>query len=366
MSRMTPTDILLVADSYGQILYKRNEKKKCIPASTLKLLTALSAIHHLGISYKFKTEFYISPGQDLKIKGFGDPLLISEAWHEIADVLAGKIRSYKNLILDDTFFSRDIKIPSVGKSSNPYDAPVGALCANFNTVFFDHDEQGRIISAEPQTPLIPFVREKIRAMGPKKGRYALAHDGREIAFYAGELLAYLLREKGVKNHGKTFLGQIGPEDRLLYTYYSGFPLEIILKKMMTFSNNFIANQIVIALGAHIHGPPGTLANGINVMSDYARKELYIKDIEFAEGSGISRENRISALDMLAILKRFKPYRHMLRKKGDVFFKTGTLKGIRTRAGYMESTSEGPWYLFISLDRAGPDMDLLMECLERTL
>ena len=86
-------DALLVADHDGQIIFKKNEAKKCIPASTLKLLTALAAIHHLGLSYRFKTEFYIDPKQNLKVKGYGDPLLISEVLQEIAAV------SYTHLTL---------------------------------------------------------------------------------------------------------------------------------------------------------------------------------------------------------------------------------------------------------------------------
>jgi D-alanyl-D-alanine carboxypeptidase/D-alanyl-D-alanine-endopeptidase (penicillin-binding protein 4) len=79
-----------------------------------------------------------------------------------------------------------------------------------------------------------------------------------------------------------------------------------------------------------------------------------------EGSGISRKNRVSALDMLAILKRFEPYRHLLKRKDNVLFKTGSLNGIRTRAGYVEKNGRGPYSFVIFLNRSGPDMDELME------
>ncbi|MBC8460105.1 MAG: D-alanyl-D-alanine carboxypeptidase, partial [Deltaproteobacteria bacterium] len=69
LNKLSSTDALLLADHDGQIIFKKNEAKKCIPASTLKLLTALAAIHHLGLSYRFKTEFYIDPKQNLKVKG---------------------------------------------------------------------------------------------------------------------------------------------------------------------------------------------------------------------------------------------------------------------------------------------------------
>lgn len=366
LKRITSTDALVVAAPDGQIFYKKNEAIKHVPASTLKLLTSLCAIHYLGPSCRFKTEFYMDTSGNLKVKGYGDPLLLSEVWQEIAYGLAKEVRGFKDLILDDTYFSQPLIIPGQNRSTNPYDAPVGALCANFNTVFFDRDENGRVIPAEPQTPLIPYARKKIRSLGLKKGRYTFTHDRSESARYAGELLSYFLRQEGVAAHGKIRPDTVKPEDKLILTYRSRFTLEAGLKKMLEFSNNFMANQILIALGAHVYGPPGTLTKGVRAIYDYAGEELDLKDIKVVEGSGISRKNRASALDMLAILKRFKPYRHLLKRKDNVLFKTGSLKGIRTRAGYVEENGRGPYSFVIFLNRSGPDMDKLMEDIRRAL
>ncbi len=364
--KITSKDALLIADHNGRVLYKKNEAIKFIPASTLKLLTALSAIHSLGPSYKYLTEFYMDSGQNLKIKGYGDPLLISEVWKEIADELKNNIKEFNDLILDDTYFSRQINIPGRNNSTNPYDAPVGALCANFNTVFFDRDKQGRIIPAEPQTPIIPFARKKIRALGLKKGRYTFSHDPHDAARYAGELLLHFLKQKNVQSHGKIRPGMVKPEDRLILAYRSRFTLEQTLMKMLEFSSNFMANQVLVSTGAHIYGPPGTLNKGIRMMTGYAREELYLKNIIIVEGSGLSRENRLSALDMLTILRRFEPFRHLLTKKDNMFFKTGSLKGISTRVGYIEGTRRGTIAFVIFLNRSGPDIDRLMECIRHSI
>ncbi len=363
LNGIASTDALLIADPEGQILYKKNETKKCIPASTLKLLTALAAIHHLGPSYRFRTEFYMDRAQNLKIKGYGDPLLISEAWHGIADVLAKKVHEFGGLILDDTYFFRNITIPGCGNSINPYDAPVGALCANFNTVYFDRDQQGRIISAEPHTPMLPYARKKIQSLGQKRGRYTFSHDQRDATRYAGKLLLHFLKQKGVVCKEGVRLGSVQIGDRLIYTYHSEFTMEQALQKMMEFSNNFMANQILVALGAHVYGPPGTLAKGVKAISSYAKKELNLQDIQIAEGSGISRKNRVSATDMQAILKRFKPYRHLLKQEDNVIYKTGTLKDISTRVGYIEINGDEPYYFVIFLNRRGSDIDSLMECIK---
>ena len=363
--QMSSQDAMLVAGPGGRIIYGKNETRKCVPASTLKILTALAAIHHLGKSYRFQTKFYQDADQNLKVKGYGAPLLKSEVWQEIAQALASRIQGFKDLILDDTYFVRDIRIPGVGLSTNPYDAPNGALCANFNTVFFKRDHTGRIVSAEPQTPMTPFALEKVRVLGLKRGRYTFSHDSGEAALYAGELLAHFLRETGTDFQGKIRTGVVGPQNRLLYTYRSVFTLGEALRKMFEFSNNFMANQILIALGAHVHGPPGTLAKGVKVLSDYAREVLHLHDIEIVEGSGISRKNRLSALDMLAVLRRFEPHRVLLVREGEVFYKSGTLKGVKTRAGYIEGKSGNPYYFVIFLNSSHADIDSIFDSVKKS-
>ncbi|MCK4620156.1 MAG: D-alanyl-D-alanine carboxypeptidase, partial [Desulfobacterales bacterium] len=52
-------DAVLVADHQGRIIVSKNADKKLIPASTLKILTSLVAIHYLGPDYRFITEFYL-------------------------------------------------------------------------------------------------------------------------------------------------------------------------------------------------------------------------------------------------------------------------------------------------------------------
>jgi D-alanyl-D-alanine carboxypeptidase/D-alanyl-D-alanine-endopeptidase (penicillin-binding protein 4) len=366
LRRISSQDALVAAGPDGQIIYGKNQIRKCVPASTLKILTALAAIHHLGATYRFNTEFYQDTNQNLKVKGYGDPLLISEVWEEIARALAPRLRGFENLVLDDTYFAHDIHIPGVGSSTNPYDAPVGALGANFNTVFFKRANTGRIVSAEPQTPMTPLALERARMLGLKSGRYTFSHDRHDAARYAGELLVHFLREKGKACHGEVRAGAVGPGDTLVHTYRSIFTLEQVLKDMFEFSNNFIANQILIALGARVHGPPGTLAKGVRVLSEYARDVLHLRDIQIAEGSGISRKNRISARDMLAVLRRFEPHRALLVREGRVSYKTGTLEGVKARAGYIEDRSGNVYYFVIFLNSPHADIDSIFECVKNSV
>ncbi len=366
LNQISSQDAVLVASPGGRIICSKNETRKCVPASTLKILTGLAALHYLGESYRFQTEFYQDPDQNLIVKGYGDPLLISEVWQEIAQTLAARLHGFNDLVLDDTYFVDEIDIPGAGFSTNPYDAPNRALCANFNTVFFKEDATGRIVSAEPQTPMTPLAIKKVRLLGLSTGRYTFSHYGHEAARYAGELLVHFLKERGKVCQGKIRAGVVEPGDSLVYRYHSIFTLEQALKKLFEFSNNFMANQILIALGAHVHGPPGTLAKGVKVLSDYAQEVLHLDGVEIAEGSGISRKNRLSALDMLAVLRRFEPHRALLVRKGRCLYKSGTLSGVKARAGYIEHRSGNLYYFVIFLNSSLADIDSIFDCVKECL
>jgi D-alanyl-D-alanine carboxypeptidase/D-alanyl-D-alanine-endopeptidase (penicillin-binding protein 4) len=362
-------DSILVTSTQEQILLAKNADKKLIPASILKIFTSLVALHYLGKDYRFPTEFYLDKQSNLKIKGYGDPLLVSETILKISQVLAVLLKNSQpmnNLILDDSYFSQPLTIPGITSSSQPYDAPNGALCVNFNTVNFKHTSQG-YVSAEPQTPLLPFVIKKIRASKLKKGRIVFSHNKNEITIYAGKLFQHFLEKQGIRFTGKIKLGRINANtDRLIFRYDSVSSLEQIVAKLLEHSNNFTTNQLLIATGAEILGAPGTLAKGVTIASDYAKNELAIENMEIVEGSGISRDNQVSALQMDRALQEFLPYHYLMRREGREFYKTGTLYGISTRAGYIKRNNGEICRYVIMLNSPGKSTDSLILRLLRIL
>ncbi|MGD2188098.1 MAG: D-alanyl-D-alanine carboxypeptidase [Desulfobacterales bacterium] len=362
-------DSILITDSQEQILLAKNADKRRIPASILKIFTSLIALHYLGKDYRFPTEFYLDEQSNLKIKGYGDPLLVSEVILKISQVLAVLLKNSQpmnNLILDDSYFSQPLTIPGITSSSQPYDAPNGALCVNFNTVNFKHTSQG-YVSAEPQTPLLPFVINKIKASNLKKGRIVFSHNKSEITIYAGKLFQHFLEKRGIRFTGKVKLGRINAStDRLIFRYDSVSSLEQIVAKLLEHSNNFTTNQLLIATGAEILGPPGTLAKGVTIASDYAKNEFGIENMEIVEGSGISRDNQVSALQMDRALQAFLPYHYLMRREGREFYKTGTLYGISTRAGYIKRSSGEICRYVIMLNSPGKSTDSLILRLLRIL
>jgi serine-type D-Ala-D-Ala carboxypeptidase/endopeptidase (penicillin-binding protein 4) len=364
-------DAVLVADPKGHILFSKNVDIQLIPASTLKIFTALVAIHYLGPDYKFFTEFYMDRHSNLKIKGYGDPLLISEnvveMIHHLSMRLCGKYSIINDLILDDSYFGVPTVILGVNESYKSYDAPNAALCVNFNTVNFKRNKNGVYVSAESQTPLLPFILSRVKSSQMDHGRIMLSSQRNEITRYAGHLFLYFLKKKGVRLNGNIRLGKIQKEaDKLIYRYVSSFSLIQTLSKLLEYSNNFIANQLLITVGAKAYGPPGNLEKGIRAALIYAKNILEIDHIQIEEGSGISRKNMISARDFYKILNAFIPHYFLMRQTDKMYYKTGTLKGIHTRAGYIKK-KEGELYPFVlMINTSGKSPEPMMDIIQREL
>lgn len=360
-------DAVLVTNQQGRIIFSKNAEKPLIPASTLKILTSLVALHYLGPDYRFTTEFYMDAKANLKIKGYGDPLLISEVLAEISKSLSTnlsiKAQRINDLVLDDSYFTKKIVIPGRTESLEPYDAPNGALCVNFNTVYFKQLKDGSFISAEPQTPLLPIALKRIKQSGLDKGRIVLAHAENEIKLYAGHLFQYFLNKEGIKTKGRIRSGKVRKDkDKLIYQHTSRFTLKQIISKLLEHSNNFMANQILIAAGAKVFGPPGTLDKGILAASTYAKNVLNIDNIRLVEGSGISKKNRISAKNLAKIIKEFEPYHNLMRYSKGEYYKSGTLKGITTRTGYIKNKNGELYCFVVILNSPGKSIQNIMDAL----
>lgn len=363
---------MLVTSFNGKTLYSENTDKKLIPASILKIFTSLVAIHSLGSDYRFKTEFHFDKDHNLKIKGFGDPLLTSEVLGDIASLLSVRIDNFNDILLDDSFFMNPIIIPGTfGYSTEPYDAPISALSVNFNTINFSRSHNGNYISAEPQTPLLSFILPRIASSSLDKGRIILSRSNDESTLYAGHLIRWFLKSKDIDSTGRIRLGRVlETEDRLILRYISNIPLENLIARLLLYSNNFIANQMLVTTGAEMFGPPGTLDKGLRAARRYADSVLKVKsqDLDLKEGSGISRQNRMSAKTFIKVLEAFEPYRHLMRREEMDFYKTGTLNGISTRAGYIEQ-SNGSLFCYVIImntpgKSTGPVMKKILELVSK--
>ncbi len=349
---------ILVTDDTGTVLFSQNPDTPMVPASILKILTGLAALTHLGQDFHFATLAALDPDtHTLYVRGQGDPLFVSEAILSFCRRFKEKsgVKEIRKIVVDQSFFAKDIQIPGTGRSLNPYDATIGALCANFNTIHFTWDAAAKThVSAEPQTPLLDIFKRQIRKTGLKQGRILVGKQVRPL--YPGLLMAHFFKTLGVAVTGPVELGSFPahlrtdgtaempdtPADTpdILDTLEirplalsSSYSLEQVVEKLLTHSNNFIANQVMLAMGARQFGEPAILDKGVRVLTDFARKELGWQQIQLVEGSGLSRKNRVTAAQMGKLLQAFMPLHRLLKRTGTQHYKTGTLSDVKSRAGY---------------------------------
>ena len=327
---------VLVTEPGKGTLYSLHADKKMMPASVQKLITSAAALEYLGPDYRFVTEFYVTPDDDLIVVGRGDPFLVSEELDYIGGMLARSgLRRVRHIYLDNTFFQPNLVLDGTERSLNPYDAYNGALCANFNTIFAVIDKSGRVESAEPQTPITDLGRELALKTGARgKVRFNLAEHPETCLVYAGDLIKAFLIKNGIR-----VTGELKPKPmaldraRLIYRHQSRLNLAGLLTQLLKYSNNFMTNQIFLTLGAEKYGPPADAAKARRAVSDYL-KSLGLSGFHVEEGSGLSRKNQVTASQLMTVLDRFSQYQDLLPMEEGALVKTGTLSDVKSLAGYM--------------------------------
>ena len=392
----------------NKTLYSVNSNRLFAPASNVKLLTTAMALKRLRPEYRFKTGLYATTpvgGETLRgdifIKGFGDPNLVSEQmWLLVKELKNIPLRKvHGDIIADASFFDNNLRVKTWKKGGvGAYNAPLGALSFNFNTVTV-HIDPGEKPGDRPVVvvdPNIEFIRVDNRARTVSKSKRSRlivnridrgghneitisgvvsVNHARETyylnitrpAYYAASVFKEYLRQEGVEVTGKVRVGFV-PEGAYEILSHSSMPLSLILRGLNKFSNNFVAEQILKTIGADIYGPPGTTLNGLRAMDEYMQSLKYKPEgFSILDGSGLSRQNRlspdqivsvfqdmyadlgvypefISALGVMGrdgnVLKRMNGHNSAERAR----VKTGTLNSVSALSGYFQS-ADGERFAF---------------------
>jgi len=350
VAALAPAALVLVVDAEGKELVAQNADTPFVPASVTKIVTAWLALQVLGGDYRFETRFYLDAKRVLTVRGGGDPFLISEELAVLAEALVAAIgdKPLTGIVLDASYYSQNLSIPGVEDSSRSFDALNSALAVNFNTI--NAVRRGnKIESAEKQTPITPLAISQFRARGPKsRGRISLNQEPALSLQYAGELLAAFIKKAGGRVTGKITTGPVPAGLKPVYVHRQSRPLAEILRELLHGSNNYVANQIFLEMGAKSLGGPVSLEKSVAV----ARKALATNGladaIQLDEGSGLSRGNRFTARGLAKVLNLFAPHMGLLESGKGASYKTGTLEGVRTLAGYVSSSKHGPVRFVIAL------------------
>jgi D-alanyl-D-alanine carboxypeptidase/D-alanyl-D-alanine-endopeptidase (penicillin-binding protein 4) len=342
--------ISLVRVSDGKVLYDYQGSTQLVPASVSKLISSAAVLSHLGPNYRFTTRFYYSGSLksgtisgDLIVVGDGDPLLLSEDLWQIAHELKNRglhhIRG--NIIIDNSLFGSNPadrwSEHTARSTTHSYDAPITAFGVNFNTLTLAvrpgsklHAPAEVLLDPLPQ-PLINIdsslsttqagSKEQIQVeriplsnggstlrisgtipldAAPKK-IYRSVHNPLQTA---GEYLRAFLADQEISVTGATKAGALPKSSTLLYSH-QGRELSQIVRSLLFFSNNYIADVLVSRLGASLNdfSAGSTWQRGLRQIDNFLQREMHWNsEYTFISGSGLSNENRLSAEKLSQFLR----------------------------------------------------------------
>ncbi|MFZ5766355.1 MAG: D-alanyl-D-alanine carboxypeptidase/D-alanyl-D-alanine-endopeptidase [Thermodesulfobacteriota bacterium] len=354
----------ILADDSGTII-AINADSPFVPASILKIVTALASLRILGPDFRFTTDFFLTEDNDLAIRGSGDPFLTSE---EIAFILARLreqgVNRINRIFLDDSAFRPEGDADGRENSHNPYDAANSALAANFNTISLRKSVTGSIVSAEPQTPTLPIMKRLGSGLPAGSHRINLGSSPTDMLTHTGELFRAIQHRQGVAGSGHISVRAVPDSARLVFHHQSRQPLTEIIRDLLHYSNNFIANQLFLACGATEEGMPATWAKGRIAFRRFLDSlGLASKEIVMVEGSGLSRQNRVTPAAMLRILLAFAPHAHLLPDRDGTLVKSGTLSGVASYAGFIASSGKQKPFV-IMLNQSANCRDEILKLLEK--
>jgi D-alanyl-D-alanine carboxypeptidase/D-alanyl-D-alanine-endopeptidase (penicillin-binding protein 4) len=412
-------------------LLSLNATKAMNPASTMKLLTTYAGLELLGPSYTWKTEAYLDGTLekgvlqgDLVLKGYGDPKFnIEQFWLWLSELRARGLRDIQgDLVLDRSFFNLPEHDPAEfdNDAMRAYNVGPDALLLNFNTVRLRYLPDGnrlRVIS-EPalggmqlDNQLVPQTAPncenwddaiRIQPRGDSvvlQGGYPSECGEREQNLnvmphtrYVAAVFNAIWQELGGTLKGNTREATLSVNAQLFATHYSA-PLSEIIRDINKFSNNIMARQLFLTLGASEEKPaPPSIPLSIQAMKSWLKyKKLNFPELVLENGAGLSRRERISAQHLAQLLQsaatsplnaEFAASLPILGVDGSVkkrlkgtaaashaHLKTGTLEGVKTIAGYVKSKSKKEWSIVFLINHpnakaGGAAQDALIEWVQK--
>lgn len=345
---------------------------------------------------------------DLFLRGMGDPTLLPADFDEMAKRLKSKgiNKVAGDLVADDSWYD-DVRYSedlTWNDEHQYYGSQVSALTASPNE---DYDagtvivnilpgKKGKAanISVEPDTDYVKIINETktVDSEGEHDVKIEREHGSNSImvsgtipagaqnvrewvgvwepTLYAGSLFKKSLEEHGIKVVGKIKTGHAADTMTKLISHQS-LPLAELMTPFMKLSNNGHAEVLVKEMGRVVHGE-GSWEKGLEAMvAELSKFGIDTSTLVLRDGSGISHANLIPANEITKLLfmaqkeEWFPVFQRSLpvagvkdrmiggtmrnRLKDDylkdrVAAKTGTLTGVSTLAGYVE-TSSGDTLIF---------------------
>lgn len=332
------------------------------PASTMKLVTTYAALGALGPNYQWPTEIYITGPivrgtlrGDVVIKGYGNPDFKQSDLTRLLSALRSRgINNIAgNLVADTSYFNIPYQHPGAfdGKSGAAYNAQPEALLY-----------QGR-----GSTYKFRNLSKRVKRHTKRRPRNAGARADLNINLFGAFWKVWVGKMNGGMQ-GRFRRGTV-PRGAQLVSRHHSKPLRHILSVINKKSNNVMARQLLLTIGAKSLGAPGTPGKGAAAVGRFMESRgLNFPELRIENGSGLSRVSRISArnlgemlvnaynspwrndyMNSLAVLGVDGTLRNRMRKSGLAGrgrFKTGTLRNVRGLAGYVQAANGQTYVLSI--------------------
>lgn len=284
----SPPNTCLVVSEDGEDLFVHQNDLPVVPASTMKLVTALTVLDAFGDDHVFTTEVRGDVGDggvvagDLWLVGGGDPLLSTAEYidgfeeplprhsrlEDLADaaVAAGVTEVRGAVVGDETSFDRDRYVDAWPErfATNNQSGPLSALLVNDG--FVDFPSNGR--------------------------RQALSTAVGDPASHAAGLLTQLLAERGVAVQGAPRSGVANP-DVAVVAQLESLPLSEIVAQMLTRSDNTTAEVLVKNLGVLVAGTGSTAAGNEASVGVLEEAGLSVDGVVLDDGSGLAGTSRLT-------------------------------------------------------------------------
>ena len=370
------------------------------PASTMKLLTTLVALDVLGPAYRWKTDVYamgdINNGTlfgDLALKGYGDPFLVTERiWQMLQDIRHAGIRIITgDLLIDDSYFDVGEYDPAAfdRQPLRAYNVAPNALLMNFKVVRYWFEPEGNAVRVylDPHLQNLTIDNRLTTRPGScrgyQRGITVTMNDTNDRVTFTGKFPSgckHYAMDRTVLSHNEFAWGIFDSMWNESIGAFSGtwekVTIDEALEPLLTFespslaemitsvnkhSNNVMARHLLYTLSAEMLGAPGTEPGGREVIAQWlADRDLNSVQLALENGAGLSREARITAAGMGAILQFVwrQPYmpeylssmsltgldgtlaRRFRRSElvGKAHLKTGSLDHVAAIAGYLQARS----------------------------
>ncbi len=276
----------------GRLLTGTNTANSVIPASNLKVVVAEAALDVLGPNTVFTTTV-TGPAPlngvvsgDIHLVGGGDPVL-SEDWY------TRPTPAHKRPPINTTSIEA-LADSLIATGVQAITGSVVGVDGRYDSERYPPGWSDSIIATPDGTAVGALVvNDSTTTAG------ALAADP---ALSAAGVFARVLRARGVSIAGDIGVGEAPNTDVTLASITSQ-PLPAILNEMLVTSDNLTAEMMVKEIGVAAGGA-GTRSAGLSVISNTLTKwGIPLEGVNLVDGSGLSRENRITCTSLLAVLQR---------------------------------------------------------------